>query len=673
MASKKIAIIAVVVVVALVASGMYAFLGTNGGKANDTGTLNVTDALGKNVTLSSTPKKVVSASPSTTELLYALGVNGSIVGVTDYCDYPLNTEGKSPKQLFSSIGGYYDPSVEKIAGLKPDLVILDAGVPADVSMTPTLDSLGIKYMTLYSGANVTQIQENMKLMGKVFGAKSVAESLISNMDSRYSAISLAVGSQVNKSSVMILVSYGTEIMVACSQTFVSDTITDAGGVNAFANLSGYATVSKEAIVQADPDIIIATGSMVPTGVSAQEFLDQIQNDVLLKSTSAVVHGKVFIVMDQAESCFLRQGIRVVQATMIMADIMYPSIFGVTIPNLLANNYTSYLPADDINIVTITDALGNKVTLYSKPTSVVSCSPSTTELLYATGANASIIGVTDYCDYPLNAEGKMPKEVHSSIGGFYSPSFEKIAGLNPDLVLLDAGVKKQKDLIPQLDSVGIKHVSLYSGKNVTEIRNNIIFMGKIFDKEATANALISEMNAKLSAITDAVSNVTSKPKVMVMVSWSPSIYVNGGNTFINDIIIAAGGVNCFGNASGYATVSKESIVQANPDVIIVASSMIPGLTSQQVLDQIKGDSLLQDTNAVKNNKVFVIQDQAESCFLRQGVRVVQATQLLADMLYPSIFNTTIPNILNNNYVNYLPASWNNSTTAARTVMTTEETR
>ena len=72
-------------------------------------------------------------------------------------------------------------------------------------------------------------------------------------------------------------------------------------------------------------------------------------------------------------------------------------------------------------------------------------------------------------------------------------------------------------------------------------------------------------------------------------------------------------------------------------------------------------------------MFVIQDQAESCFLRQGVRVVQATQLLADMLYPSIFNTTIPNILNNNYVNYLPAGWNNSTTAARTVMTTEETR
>jgi iron complex transport system substrate-binding protein len=319
-------------------------------------------------------------------------------------------------------------------------------------------------------------------------------------------------------------------------------------------------------------------------------------------------------------------------------------------------------------IEIIDALGNNVTLNSTPMKVVSASPSTTELLYAIGASGSIVGVTDYCDYPLNTTGKSPKEIFASIGGFYSPSFEKIASLDPDLVLLDGGVKKQKDLMPQLDSVGIKYVALYPGKNVTEIKNNIRYVGQIFDKEAKSNSLISEMEQKLTSISNAVSNSTSKPKVMVMVAFSPTIYVNGGNTFINDIINAAGGINVFGNASGYATISKEGVVQANPDVIIVTASMIPGLTAQEVLDQIKGDVLLQNTQAAINNKVYVLESQAESCFLRQGIRVVQATQLLADMLYPATFGETIPNVMGNEYVNYLPDSWNTNSTSARTVMT-----
>lgn len=330
-------------------------------------------------------------------------------------------------------------------------------------------------------------------------------------------------------------------------------------------------------------------------------------------------------------------------------------------------------AKDIGTITLTDALGNNVTLNSTPARVVSASPSTTELLYAIGANGSIVGVTDYCDYPLNATGKSPKDIFPSIGGFYSPNFEKIAGLNPDLVLLDASVKKQKDMMTQFDSVGIKYVVLYPGKNVTEIQNNIRYIGQVFDKEATADKLITDMDQKLSAISNAIGIVSSKPKVMVMVAWSPTIYVNGGNTFINDIINAAGGVNVFGNASGYATISKEGVVQANPDVIIVSASMIPGLTGQQVLDQIKSDELMKNTAAVINNKVFVIENQAESCFLRQGIRMVQATQILADILYPSTFNETIPNILGDEYASYLPDSWSTGSTTARTVMTSVQSR
>ncbi|HEY3419477.1 MAG TPA: ABC transporter substrate-binding protein [Methanomassiliicoccales archaeon] len=355
---------------------------------------------------------------------------------------------------------------------------------------------------------------------------------------------------------------------------------------------------------------------------------------------------------------------------IIAVVVVMALVAVSLFAFVGMNNTK---TKDVGRITFVDALGNNVTLNSTPMRVVSASPSTTELLYAMGVNNTIVGVTDYCDYPLNDTGKSPKEIFTSIGGFYSPSKEKIAGLNPDLVLLDAGVKSQRDLNTFFDSLGMKYVSLYPGKNVTEIEKNIEFIGQIYDKGAKAASLITDMNDKLSAISNATSSIPSKLKVMVMVSWSPSIYVNGGNTFINDIIVAAGGVNAFGNASGYLIVSKEGVVQANPDVIIVASSMIPGLTSQEVLDQIKGDALLRYTNAVINNKVFVIQDQAESCFLRQGIRVVQATQLLADMLYPTMFGESIPNILGSDYGIYLPQSGITGAITQQTVMTSSISR
>ncbi|HSV41857.1 MAG TPA: ABC transporter substrate-binding protein [Methanomassiliicoccales archaeon] len=311
-----------------------------------------------------------------------------------------------------------------------------------------------------------------------------------------------------------------------------------------------------------------------------------------------------------------------------------------------------------------DSLGNNVTLNSTPLRVVSASPSTTELLYSMGVEEFLVGVTSYCDYPLNETGKAPMEKFTNIGGFYSPNFEKIASLVPDLVLIDPNVKKQKDLLPQMESVGIKYACLYPGKNISEIKSNLVYIGKIFDKESVADNIIKDMDAKLSSITAVTAGIQSKLKVMVMVSWSPSIYVTGGKTFIDDIIHAAGGINSFGNGTGYTAISKEAIVQADPDMILVCSSMIPGLTSQEVLDQIMNDVLLKNTQAVINNKVFVIQDDAEGCFLRSSTRVVQATQILADMLYPADFGETLPNIIGNDYVNYLPDSWNTGSLAVR---------
>jgi iron complex transport system substrate-binding protein len=148
----------------------------------------------------------------------------------------------------------------------------------------------------------------------------------------------------------------------------------------------------------------------------------------------------------------------------------------------------------------------------------------------------------------------------------------------------------------------------------------------------------------------------------------SIYVAGGETFIDDIITGAGGVNSFGNISGYPPVSKEAAAQENPDYIIIAATM-NSQSPQEVFDSVMNDTLLKNTTAVQHNHVYIVINQAENSFLHEGIREVQATMVLAEIMYPGTFNKTIPHIVSDEYLDYLPLSWNASPTGAHMVMET----
>jgi len=113
-------------------------------------TISFTDQLGRTVTLDSVPQRLISMSPADTEILFALGLGDRMVAVTEYCDYPPETAGKP------TIGGFYNPNIEEIVALSPDLVFA-APIHKD-QVIPQLEAKGIKVLAV-TPVNVEQVLE----------------------------------------------------------------------------------------------------------------------------------------------------------------------------------------------------------------------------------------------------------------------------------------------------------------------------------------------------------------------------------------------------------------------------------------------------------------------------------------------------------------------------------
>jgi iron complex transport system substrate-binding protein len=344
MVSKRQGIIAVIVVIVLVAAGLIVVTGSNNKNVTNNGPEYVIDAMDRNITTNFTPVRIVSASPTITELVYALGAGDKLVAVTDYCDYPADVVARKANSSLASIGGFYTPNFEKVANATPDLVLLDFSVQKDKDMMPQLDSLGIKYVVMFEGTNTTEVYKNIELAGGVLHESQNAQNMITSMQQRFASIVTSIGVQASKPKVMVAVYYDQSSMwIDGGQTFIDDIITGAGGINAFANVSGFQDVNREAALAADPDFILITATM--NSQTPQEVYDMMMNDTLMKDTKAVQQHHVYVLINQAENSFLHEGIREVQATQILAEIMFPGTFNITIPHIISDEYLGYLPSN----------------------------------------------------------------------------------------------------------------------------------------------------------------------------------------------------------------------------------------------------------------------------------------------------------------------------------------
>ena len=278
-----------------------------------------------------------------------------------------------------------------------------------------------------------------------------------------------------------------------------------------------------------------------------------------------------------------------------------------------------------NTLIVEDDFGYKIVIKGVPSRIVSLAPSNTEILFALGLGDKIVGVTDYCNYPPQALNK------TKIGGYSTINIERVIALKPDLVVAAYG--NGRETVETLRKFNITVVAL-NPKNVKDIERDILLLGKITGTEDNATKLVRWMEEKIEYIKK---KVKGRKKVSVAhILWHDPIWVSGKNTFIDEVISIAGGYNVF-DFEGWKIVSIEDLIEKNPEVIIVSSGSGMGGKRDVVYEWVVSDERLKGIDAVKNNRVYVVNADIIS---RPSYRIVFAIEKVAKLLHPNAFEKLV---------------------------------
>jgi iron complex transport system substrate-binding protein len=281
---------------------------------------------------------------------------------------------------------------------------------------------------------------------------------------------------------------------------------------------------------------------------------------------------------------------------------------------LALVLTACTPTEQIPPQYVFDDLGRLVAINGTPQRIISLAPSNTEILFALGLGDKVVGVTDWCDYPPEA---LEKE---KVGGYANPDIEKIVALNPDLIL--AGYGNPIEVVYTLAGLGLTVFGIKT-TDLDDLLNDIRRVGEITDKEVEAQALTSAMESRIQAVTNQTEELEQRPRVFYIV-WHDPLWTAGSGTFINELIEKAGGVNIFGNVTGYPMVSIEDVLARDPEIII---------TSEWSYDWALNSTELASTNASQSGRIFTCDDDLVQ---RPGPRLVEGLEWFAHFIHPEIF-------------------------------------
>ena len=281
--------------------------------------LTVDDDFGRKVTIASPPTRIVSTAPSNTEILFALDLGERVVGVTSYCDWPPVVPQKVSKGNLTVIGGYADPSLEKIVALNPDLVL--AATDLQFEFVSVLQNRGVVVVAL-NPKNVSGVIYDIGLVGTICGKATEANRLIEDLRRRISYVDGRVAGSSTTPKVYYELWYDP-LMSFGGNTVFDELVTKAGGQNIFHNTTVmYPIVSSEIVIQKDPEIIVvAEGYM--GGFLSSDFEKRSGWGII----KAVKEGRVYTI---DENLIVRTGPRIIEGLENLASIIHPELFIGTI-------------------------------------------------------------------------------------------------------------------------------------------------------------------------------------------------------------------------------------------------------------------------------------------------------------------------------------------------------
>jgi len=277
--------------------------------------LTFTDGLGREVTLTALPSRIVSLAPSNTEILFAVGAGDKIIARDSYSDYP-------PEALeIPDLGsGYPSFDVEAIIALEPDLVLVSALMPPE--QIKSMEERGLTVFQVPNPQTLDDLYANLEQVGRLTGNESEAAALNASLRQRVETVQAKLQGITERPLVFYELDASQDANAPWTSgpgTFQDMLIEMAGGRNIGAVLQGgWAQISLEELLSQDPDVILL-GDYLYGGVTPEQVAARPGWDAL----TAVKNGKVFTFDDNLVS---RPGPRLVDGLEALAKLLHPDLF-----------------------------------------------------------------------------------------------------------------------------------------------------------------------------------------------------------------------------------------------------------------------------------------------------------------------------------------------------------
>ena len=272
------------------------------------------DDAGRKLYLAKAPTRIVSLAPSVTEMLFALGLDQEIVGVTEFCDFPAAATSKAKV-------GYSNPNIEVLVALQPDLVLApNEFLRADV--LAKLEQLKIPTFIL-EAKRLEDIPLHIQTLGRIVERSPEASAVAQAMRQRMAEITSKVESLAAKRVLYVLNSQ--PLITVGPGSFIHQMIGLAGGINVAAQAGApYPRLSMETVLKEDPEVLV-----FPVGTVESIPHNEQQQWQRWTSLSAIKNQRIHEV---SSNLLNRPGPRIVEGLEQLARAIHPEAFGAVSPH-----------------------------------------------------------------------------------------------------------------------------------------------------------------------------------------------------------------------------------------------------------------------------------------------------------------------------------------------------
>lgn len=272
----------------------------------------IKDDVGNVFSLQRPPQRIISLAPNITEILFALGLGGRVVGVTRYCDYPAEALKRE------KIGGMLDPDIERISILAPDLIIAFRGNP--LSALKKLQDLRLPVFILDIGIDMESVYPLIAKIGRVTFKETAAQSMINALKKKQALVETALEGVRQKPRVFLNI-HGLGLSTCGRESYFNDLLARAKGVNIAGGVpQNWLEYNREQFLKDNPDVIVILTRSQRDFEKAKDWLKAQSGFSMIQ---AIRSGRVYFMDENPASRF---GPRLFDALLELARLLHPQQF-----------------------------------------------------------------------------------------------------------------------------------------------------------------------------------------------------------------------------------------------------------------------------------------------------------------------------------------------------------